>query len=242
MCYFVEHNIQRKELEKRFNVKFPEDPRYTPAFFQSAFNKPFMPVITGDKRGEVQLFQWGLIPFWTRDEAVAEKTRYTTANARSETVWEKPSFRKAIQSGRCLVSAHGFFEYHTTPELKVPYYIRLKDNDIFAFAGIYDSWTNKDTGEIIRTFSILTTSANHLMEKIHNLKKRMPVILPREKEEAWLDPSAVKDTVNAILKPFPENNLEAYTVSRDIALKNPDIFDPRLIKEFDYKQNPGLFL
>jgi putative SOS response-associated peptidase YedK len=241
MCYFVEHNIQRKELEKRFNVKFPEDPRYTPAFFQSAFNKPFMPVITGDKRGEVQLFQWGLIPFWTRDEAAAEKSRYSTANARAETVWEKSSFRKAIQSGRCLITAHGFFEYHTSPDHKIPYYIRLKDNDIFAFAGIYDSWTNSVTGEIIQTFSIITTTANPMMEKIHNLKKRMPVILSKDKEEEWINPMSSKDSITSILKPFPENLLEAYTVSRKIALKNPGIYDPGLIEKVDYTQNQKLF-
>ncbi len=241
MCYFVEHNIQRKELEKRFKVKFPEDPRYTPAFFHSAFNKPLMPVITGDRREEVQLFHWGLIPFWTRNEAEAEKSRYVTANARSETAWVKPSFRKAIQSGRCLVTAHGFYEYQTTPEMKIPYYIKRKDNEIFSFAGIHDTWVNPETGEIIRSFSILTTAANPLMEKIHNLKKRMPIILPESKEESWIDPSSSKETLNELLIPFPEELLEAHTVSRKIALKNPDIYDPSLINKVDYNESPGLF-
>jgi putative SOS response-associated peptidase YedK len=241
MCYFVEHNIQRKELEKRFNVKFPEDARYTPAFFQSAFNKPFMPVITGDKREEVQLLQWGLIPFWTKDETSAEKLRHSTFNARGETVWEKPVFRKAALSGRCLVTAHGFFEYHTSPDLKIPYYIKLKDNSVFAFAGIYDSWTNSQTGEIIKTFSILTTAANPLMERIHNLKKRMPVILQKENEEVWLNPGSSKDRINALLVPFIDNLMEAHSVSRKIALKNPDIFSPSLIDEFIYTQNLNLF-
>ncbi len=241
MCYFVEHNIQRKELEKRFKVKFPEDPRYMPSFFQSAFNKPFLPVITSDNREEAQLFQWGLIPFWTRDEASAEKSRYLTANAKSETVWEKPSFRKAAQSGRCLVSAHGFFEYHTSPELKIPYYISLKNNEIFAFAGIYDSWVNPQTGEIIKTFSILTTVANPLMEKIHNLKKRMPVILPKEREEEWISESSSKDDLKSLLQPYPEDSLNAYTVSRKIALKNPDVFDIGIIEKYNYPSQSGLF-
>jgi len=241
MCYFVEHNIQRKELEKRFNVKFPEDPRYTPSFFQSAFNKPYMPVITGENRGEVQLFQWGLIPHWTRNGAAAEKTSYSTFNARSETVWKKPAFRKAAQQGRCLVSAHGFFEYHTSPEMKTPYYIRLKDNDIFAFAGIFDSWSNPETGEVIQTFSILTTTANPLMEKIHNLKKRMPVILPCGREEEWIDPSSSKEIVNELLKPFPESLLEAYTVSRKISEKRTDPFDKSLIEKVEYHQDLKLF-
>jgi putative SOS response-associated peptidase YedK len=241
MCYFVEHNIQRKELEKRFNVKFPEDPRYTPAFFQSAFNKPFMPIITGDNRDEIQLFQWGLIPFWTKDETSAEKLRYSTFNARAETIWEKPAFRKAAQSGRCLVSAHGFYEYHTSADLKIPYYIKLKDNSIFAFAGIYDSWTNIQTGEIIKTFSILTTAANPLMEKIHNLKKRMPVILQKESEEVWINRESSKEKISDLLIPFNDNLMEAHSVSRKITEKNLDIYSPDLIDKVIYDQNLNLF-
>lgn len=243
MCYFVEHNIQRKELEKRFNVKFPEDPRYTPAFFRSAFNKPLMPVITGDQRDEAQLFQWGLIPFWTRNESDALKISFSTANARAETAWEKPSFRKAIQSGRCLVTAHGFYEFQTTPELKIPYYIKLKDNEIFAFAGIYDIWTNKQTGEMIKSFSILTTTANPLMEKIHNLKKRMPVILQKDTEYEWLNMKSDTNTLKELLKPYPENLMTGYPVSRKISEKNPDIYNPELIQKVNYEvsPNPGLF-
>ena len=234
MCYFVEHNIQRKELEKRFNVEFPEDPRYTPSFFQSAFNKPYMPLITGEKRDKVQLFQWGLIPFWTKDEASAEKSSYLTFNARAESVWEKPAYRKPVQFNRCLVSAHGFFEYHTTPDLKIPYYISLKDDEIFAFAGIFDNWLNAQTGEIINSFSILTTAANPMMEKIHNLKKRMPVILPRDQEDEWLNPQASKETINSLFKPFPEELLVAHSVSRKISGKNLEITDPSLIEKVDY--------
>lgn len=240
MCYFVEHNIQRKELEKRFNVKFPEDPRYTPAFFQSAFTRPFLPVITAQNPGEAQLFQWGLIPFWTKSSTDAFKSAALMANARSETVWTKPAFRKAAKSGRCLVPAHGFFEYQTTPEGKIPYYIRLKSDEIFALAGIYDTWANPETGEIHKTFSILTTAANPLMEKIHNLKKRMPVILPKESEEKWLQVLTTGDELQSLLCPFPENSLDAYTVSRKIAMKNPDVYDPGIIEKYIYPRQSGL--
>ncbi len=241
MCYFVEHNIQRKELETRFNVKFPEDPRYTPSFFQSVFNKPFMSVVTSENPSEIQLFQWGMIPFWVKDEQSAEKIRFSTANARAETIWDKPSFRKPIQSSRCLVTAHGFFEYQTTKDLKIPYYIKLKDSSIFAFAGIYDKWTNRQTGEITSTFSIITTVANPLMEKIHNLKKRMPVILPEKNEEEWLDTRRSREDIDKFMQPFPEQLMEAYTVSRKIAGKNPDINDPSIIEKENYDQNPELF-
>ena len=113
MCYFVEINLSRKELERRFGVKMPEDPRYTPGFYHSAFTRPFMPVITNLNRGEIQLFRWGLIPSWVKDSAGAEKILGGTYNARSETIWEKPSFRFSAKNKRCIVPAHGFFEWHT---------------------------------------------------------------------------------------------------------------------------------
>ena len=93
MCYFVEQNIHRKELEERFGVKMPEDPRYTPGYFHSAFSRPYLPVITTSDPSEIELFQWGLIPSWVRDEDSAEKIRSGTYNAKSETAWEKPSFK-----------------------------------------------------------------------------------------------------------------------------------------------------
>jgi len=187
------------------------------------------------------MFRWGLIPSWIRDKASADKFSLSTFNARGETVWEKPAFKKSIQSGRCLVSAHGFFEYHTSPELKTPWYIRLKDNDIFAFAGIYDIWINNETGETFNTYSILTTTANPLMEKIHNIKKRMPVILPKNMEESWLNKVSSRDLLNSLLKPYPEDKLEAHTVSKRISEKNLDVSDPSIIEKYDYQQNLKLF-
>jgi len=241
MCYFVEHNIQRKELEKRFKVKFPEDQRYMPTFFSSAFTKPFLPVITSEHSDVAQLFQWGLIPHWAPDSDAAEKLRNTAFNARAETVWEKPVFRKAVQSGRCLVSAHGFFEYHTESNKKTPYYIKLKNGDIFAFAGIYDQWVNPATAEIITSFSIITTIANPLMEEVHNVKKRMPVILSVENERNWINPDLSVDSLNAILTPFPHELMEAYPVSSKISGKNPDISDPSLIEKVEITKDLRLF-
>ncbi len=241
MCYFVEHNIQRKELEKRFNVKFTEDVRYSPSFFQSAFTKPFMPVITADQKGIAQLYQWGLIPHWSPDYIDAEKIRSSSFNARAETVWGKPVFRKAMQSGRCLITAHGFFEYHTESNQKTPYYIRLKTEEIFAFAGICDHWMNSATGEIFNTFSILTTAANPLMEEIHNTKKRMPVILHKEKELEWIDPVSPKSILMELLKPFPQDLMAAHVVSRKISERNTDGSNPKLIEKVENTIDLRLF-
>lgn len=241
MCYFVEHNIQRKELEKRFKVKFPEDQRYMPTFFSSAFTKPFLPVITAEDRDVAQLYQWGLIPHWAPDSESAEKLRNSSFNARSESVWDKPVFRKAVQSGRCLVSGHGFFEYHTESGKKTPYYIRLKNGDIFAFAGIYDQWLNPITAEIITGFSILTTVANPLMEEVHNIKKRMPVILSSENERDWINPDLSEEFLKSLLKPFPHELMEAYPVSSKISEKNLDTSDPSIIKKVEIIKDLRLF-
>lgn len=241
MCYFVEHNIQRKELEKRFNVKFPEDLRYMPSFFNSAFSSPNLPVITSQLSDTVQLFQWGLIPHWAKDFETAEKLRKSAFNARSETILEKPVFRKAIKSGRCLVTAHGFFEYHTLPNKKIPYYIRLKDGDIFAFAGVCDQWVNITTGELINSFSIITTVANPLMEEVHNSKKRMPVILSKEKEHDWINPELSEYELKSLLEPFPHELMEAHPVSSKISTKNLDIYDPSLIEKVEITKDLKLF-
>jgi len=236
MCYFVEQNIPRRELEKRFGIRMPEDPRYTPGYFHSAFSRPFLPVITSDKPEEIQLFQWGLIPSWVKDEKTAERIRNSTFNARSETAWIKPSFRSAIKYKRCLVLIHGFYEYHSAGNQKIPYYIKLKNDRVFTLAGLFDTWINPSTGEFNNTFSVLTTKANPMMERIHNLKKRMPVILPFSDEKLWIKQDTDRLLINALLKPFPEDDMTAYTVSRRISSPDAYISDPALIEFYDYEK------
>lgn len=209
MCYFVEVNLLRSELERRFGVIMPEDPRYMPGFFHSAFNKPFLPVITNHDPDRIQLFRWGLIPSWIPTENDANKILKGTFNARSETIWEKPSFRFAAKKNRCMIPAHGFFEWHTEGKKKTPYYIRRKDNEVFAFAGLFENWTNKENGETIQTFSIITTTANKLLARIHNIKQRMPVILLPETEREWINNSLSQKELAELLKPFPDGQLIA---------------------------------
>lgn len=241
MCYFVEINLPRQQLEKRFKVPIPQDPRYMQASFLSAFTLPWLPVITGSEKKKARMFQWGLIPFWVKDENTAEKIRNSTFNAKSETLWEKPSFRFAATKKRCLVLAHGFFEWHTAPNLKVPYYIKRKDDKPFAFAGLHEEWTNPATGEILRTFSIITTKANSLLEKIHNIKKRMPVILQEENENQWLDQSYKKPDLEKLLVPLPDDQLHAHSVSRKILNRDLDITDKSILDPYEYKEGGELF-
>ena len=191
----------------------------------NAFNIPDCPIVTAEQ--ELQNFRWGLIPFWVKDEKQADEIKRVTLNARANTIFQKPSFREPIRSKRCLVPSTGYFEWRHEGDRKIPYYIYLKDESIFSMAGIYDEWLEKKTGEIIKTFSIITTEANPLTDYIHNTKHRMPAILNQEDEEKWLDPKLEKSDIEQLLLPFPADLMDAYVIDRDF-LKKP-VDDPTIL-------------
>lgn len=203
MCYHSKQTAEAQTLEKRFDAKFDTDeykvqPRY------NGFTFPKTPVITNENSKLIQLYSWGLMPSWSKDL----KFRVNTLNARIETLTEKPSFKSYVKN-RCLILADGFYEWKWLDEkgkTKQQYEITLQDNSPFAFAGIYSSWTDKSTGEILNTYSIVTTKANELMAEIHNTKKRMPVILTPNTEKLWLKGNDVMQFA------LPEINLKAVEI------------------------------
>ncbi len=241
MCYYVEINLSRKELHKRFNVPMIVDPRYMQANVFSAFLKPYIPVITSEFREIIQNYQWGLIPSWVKDQSTADKISNSTYNARAESIFEKSSFRAAANYKRCLVLAHGFFEWHTQGKYKIPYYIKRKDNEAFAFAGLYEKWLQPKNNHLIETVTIITTKANPLLEKIHNTKKRMPVILEREAEREFIDENISKKQVKDFLKPIDETELEAYPVNKQLFLKHKDPLDPEILNPVSDYHSGDLF-
>ncbi len=234
MCFTINVNIIKEEMERRFNIPLLDPDSYRPSYYYHAYELPKIPVISSAEPDGIALYQWGLIPSWTRNEEYANDIRYKTFNARSETITEKPSFRNAVKSNRCLVISRGFYEWQTVGKEKFPYYVYLTDEKIFTFAGLFDVWTNHRTGEITKTFSIITTRANPLMEKIHNIKKRMPVILEDEDEKKWLDISIPVSESLALLKPFNEEEMEAHTISRLITKRGVNKNVPDLVKPFNY--------
>ena len=160
----------------------------------------------GDRR--LEMLRWGLIPSWADDPGIGARM----INARSETVAEKPSFRRAFKERRCLIPADGFYEWQKTNGGKQPHYIRMKNGRPFAFAGLWESW--KGDGNEIRSCTILTTNPNDIAGEIHN---RMPVILPPEGYEVWLDPDVREtDQLLSLLAPYPPSDMEAYPVSRRV--------------------------
>lgn len=221
MCFHNSMSVKVKELASRYGRKSDVVEIYRDILDEqyhiNAFNFPKYPVITASD--EVQVYDWGLIPFWTKAEP--DEIRGMTLNARAETLFTKPSFRDPIRTRRCLVPSTGYFEWRHEEKKKIPYYIYLKEEPIFSIAGIYDVWTDKQTGEQLSTFSIITTTTNPLTDYIHNTKHRMPAILSKEDEEKWLNPRLSKVEIESLLKPFPAEKMDAYRIKNDFIRKAP---------------------
>lgn len=179
----------------------------------------YMPVVIKSDAGiSVEPMLWGLVPMWAKDVSIG----YKMINARAESLFDKPAWRGPIKHRRCLVPATGFYEWKLQSDSKgkQPYFIKPKDQEVFAFAGVFDS--NIDaTGRELWSYSIITTEPNKEMANLHN---RMPVILRPEDESVWLEPSLQdRGAVEALLRPYHDGGLEMYEVSRDVnSVKNND--------------------
>jgi putative SOS response-associated peptidase YedK len=180
-------------------------PRYNIAPSQS------LPVVVRNSPNRLVEMQWGLITSWSKEP----RAQFSTINARAETIAKSPVFRGPFKSQRCLVPASGFYEWQRTSNGKQPFCIRLKDNDLFAFAGLYDIW-HDTAGNELYSYTVITTVPNGLVAPIHN---RMPVILRRDDEDVWLDKATEPARLMALLVAYPAEEMEAYPVSR--AVNNP---------------------
>jgi len=169
------------------------------------------------------LYRWGLIPGWAKDPAIGNKL----ANARAETVAEKPSFRSAFKRGRCLIPASGFYEWKAIAGRKQPYYVRPVGADLFALAGLTERWMGPEGP--VHSCTIITTDANERMREIHD---RMPVILAPEDHAAWLDPgNQATEKLKALLKPSPARMMAAHSVSTRVNTPKND--EPALIEPLE---------
>ena len=240
MCFTVNVNIVREELEERYGADLIDHDKYRPSYYYHAYSLPLMPVVCSDDPASLRLFRWGLIPSWVEDENEANEIMMKTFNARSETIDTKPAFRESFISRRCLVPVRGFFEWQHIGGRKIPWYISLRDEDIFSLAGIWDSWKMKG-GVSLNTFSVVTTRANELMSEIHNTKKRMPVILPAAVEKLWLREELEKNSAAELMEPVASEMLEAHTVSPLITNTRADRNRQELIMPYNYPVQGLLF-
>ena len=204
MCGRFSFSTSREKLQKQFVDLVVEDDlqiNYNIAPTQKAY------VLTAEEPHHLQLYTWGLHPFWSKDSKVTGRM----INSRSEGIENKPSFRSPIRRRRCLVPADSFYEWRRQGKQKIPYRILLKNGELMVMAGIWDLWRG-ESGEI-RSFSIITTVPNKEVAQLHD---RMPVILdtPEKQEEYLFAPEL--DTVLALLCPPPDGALEFYRVSQDV--------------------------
>jgi len=217
MCGRFTLKTDADDIRKRFHLeKVPSlKARYNIAPSQE------IAVIRNEAK-ELELLTWGLIPRWAKDSKMA------FINARSETASEKPAFRSAFKKHRCLILTDGFYEWKKEGDKKIPYFIYLKSDEPFAFAGLWEHWTTAE-GEVLETACILTTDANSFMKKLHH---RMPVILPEKSFKNWLDPeNQDKEKISALLKPFDPKLMEAYAVSPFV--NKPTNSGPKCIERDD---------
>lgn len=198
------------ELKERYGLmRVPPELRKN---YNAAPGQIMPVIIQGDKGKQLELMKWGLVPVWAKDPKIG----YKLINARDDTIFEKPVWRSVILRKRALIPANGFYEWKkptNSKAHKIPFYIHPKNQELFSFAGVYDTWKDVE-GIEWNTYSIITTEPNKEMSQVHN---RMPVILHKDDEEAWLDPNkASRESVETFLLPYEDNGLEMYKVSEDV--------------------------
>ena len=219
MCgrFALEVHIQLK-LYEDFEISSipPTSPRYNVAPSQQVLG-----VREVEGQREAAEFRWGLIPGWAKDMSIGFKM----INARSETIREKPSYKKAFQKRPCLILASGFYEWQKTPTGKQPVYFHLKHRDVFGFAGLWEKWRSPE-GSLVESCTIITTSANELVAATH---ERMPVILPQAAHSIWLDTDERRGDLRFdLLRPFPAGEMDSYKVST--LVNSPKNDSPELIR------------
>ena len=214
------HIVQRfmvsEVIQETFAEIAPDIKRYNIAPTQQ------IPVITENSPRILEMMRWGLVPSWAKDVSIGSRM----INARAETLTEKPSFRTALARRRCLIPADGFYEWKQIGKEKQAHWIHRKDDELFAFAGLWDEWGSPD-GSPLHSCTIITVNPNELMANIHS---RMPAILTREDEAGWLNGSikSVSELLE-LLKPYPDSEIEAQTVSsavNSVANDRPECIEP----------------
>ena len=214
MCYKVKAKASVEELQKRYDAVFEQKLEELHEQEEaSGFSHPHLPVITSEDNTKIQLMEWGLVPGWVKDEKTAAEMQNATLNARSETLFDKPSF-KSIITKRCLILINGFYETQHNGKHTIPFFIHLKSTVLFALGGLYDEWVNTNTGEIFKGFSIITVPANPLMAHIHNTKKRMPLILPQQYEKEWVKPDINEQEIKSLITQYPETDMQANEIKQ----------------------------
>ena len=219
MCGRFTNKAKPEQINSEFKVGTKNPNLYEPRF-NIAPSQLIDVVFEPETERILSQFKWGLVPSWVKDAEIGNRM----INARAETIREKPSFREAFKSRRCIIPASGFYEWQKKgTSAKQPYYFYLKEKDIFGFAGLWEKWLDKESGELLETCTIITTEANDVLKPVH---ERMPVILRAESYDEWLD-TKVKNTdkLQKLLVPYSAKEMDSHTVSRSVNIPDSDSSD-----------------
>lgn len=245
MCYFNSINLNVGDIIKIAN-KEKKVQKAIHANVTSGFEFSQWPIVKQEAKHDeliLEMAHWEFIPNWinTEKDLQLSREKFTTLNAKGENLLESRMYKDAAMQRRCLVLSSGFYEWHhfkpmgSKKENAYPYFIHVKNARYFFMAGIYQPWTNKETGETIDTFAIVTTAANDLMSKVHNKKKRMPCILNEELANEWLKEKLTENEIKTLANfQIDDHLLEAYSIKKDFKTA----FQPQ--EKCKYPELPGL--
>ncbi len=216
MCGRFTNKAKPEQIKKEFKVGAKNPNLYQPRFNIAPSQ---MIDVVFEPEGERVLSQlkWGLVPNWAKEADIGNRM----INARAETITEKPSFREAFKSRRCIIPTTGFYEWQKKGTgAKQPYYFYLKEKEVFGFAGLWEEWLDKQTGELLETCTIITTEANDVLKPVHD---RMPVILKAENYDEWLDVKEKNtERLQKLLVPYAFEEMNSHTVSKSVNIPNVD--------------------
>ncbi|HEX8289879.1 MAG TPA: SOS response-associated peptidase [Pyrinomonadaceae bacterium] len=213
MCGRFTQTAPWEKVKKEFAVR--GEPAADKKLFQPRYNIAPMQIVpvVRDAASDRQIstFKWGLVPSWSKNAEIGNRM----INARAETITEKPSFREAFRNRRCIIPASGFYEWQKTEKgAKQPFYFYLKEREVFGFAGLWEEWIDKESGELLETCTIITTEANEVLKPVHD---RMPVILKPEDYDQWLDLKEKNtDKLQKLLVPYIAKEMDLHPVSRSV--------------------------
>ncbi len=220
---------RNKEVQVHFDVDELGDKHLV-----SGFAHPHLPIV---KQGSIELGEWGLIPSFAVTAELVNDMQNKTLNARSDTIFERKSFKESIVNKRCVLIIDGFFEWRHAGGDKFPYYIYPKDESVFYLGCIYTIYTDKTTGEMKDTFSIITTEANTMMQFIHNTKKRMPLILDKDAIASWINIDTPVATLKKLMKPYNEALMQSHSISKDAGYASKDRNNANIKEYVAYDQH-----
>jgi putative SOS response-associated peptidase YedK len=241
VCGRYARRSDKQKIAELFAIHDPVIPDFGPSW--NVAPQTFQPVVrlnreTGER--EIVMMRWGLIPYWAKDPSIGLRT----INAKAETITTNPVFREAIKYRRCLVPADAFYEWQKLgAKNKQPFAIALKDNQPYAFAGLWERWKDGKAGVELLTFTVITTNPNEVVQPLHD---RMPVIVPAKDYDRWLQPGDPQRPPIDLLQPFDADKMTAWKVDKAVGnVKNdrPELIEPASTApeevEEDVADSPG---